>query len=432
VNYTQTIEWLFARAACYQKVGAAAYKPDLSNTLALLHTLGNPHTKLRCVHIAGTNGKGSTSHLTASILQESGYTVGLYTSPHLLDFRERIQINGEQVSKQFITAFIKRITPQIESLQPSFFEITVAMAFDYFARKKVDYAVVEVGLGGRLDSTNVITPLVSVITNIGKDHCNLLGHTLEAIAGEKAGIIKENVPCIVGEQHDETEQVFEDIAREKHAPLTFASINYSIKSAHGDRWHDTFSIIRRGEVLYKNLYSELQGAYQRKNICTVAAVCDELIRQGVRISSQSFAAGLARVVENTGLLGRWHIVQQNPLVVCDTAHNADGIAIAMQQLSNLHNADLHIVWAMVNDKDVAAITPLLPTNARYYITQANIERALSANELFAHFSKKNALKYESIAEAYRAALQNVSPQGVVYVGGSTFTVAEFLCNFFAK
>ncbi|MDR1761594.1 MAG: bifunctional folylpolyglutamate synthase/dihydrofolate synthase [Bacteroidales bacterium] len=432
MNYNETIEWLFARAACYQKVGSAAYKPDLNNTLALLETLDNPHKKLRCIHIAGTNGKGSTSHLTASILQEAGYTVGLYTSPHLLDFRERIKINGENIDKRSVTAFVKKIAQQLETIQPSFFEITVALAFDYFAKRKVDYAVIEVGLGGRLDSTNVIEPLVSVITNIGLDHTNLLGNTLEEIAGEKAGIIKPNTPCIIGEQHDETEHVFEDIARKNNAPLLFASIDYAIKSSHNDRWHENFSVIRRGELLYKNLQSELQGTYQRKNICTVAAVCDELIRQGVRISSQNFAAGLARVVENTGLMGRWHIVHRNPLVVCDTAHNADGIAAVMQQLIAEARADIHIVWGMVNDKDVTTIVPLLPQHAQYYITQAHIERALDAHKLAEFFSQKNAHVYHSVADAYNAAIQNVSPQGIVYVGGSTFIVAEFLCKFFVK
>ncbi|MCL2328468.1 MAG: bifunctional folylpolyglutamate synthase/dihydrofolate synthase [Bacteroidetes bacterium] len=456
MNYNETIQWLFARAACYQKVGTAAYKPNLSNTLALLEALGNPHKKLRCIHIAGTNGKGSTSHCTASILQEAGYKVGLYTSPHLLDFRERIKINGENISKQYVTAFVKKIASQIETIQPSFFEITVALTFDYFAKRKVDYAVIEVGLGGRLDSTNVITPLVSVITNIGLDHTNLLGNTLEEIAGEKAGIIKPNTPCIIGEQHDETEYVFEDIARQNNAPLLFANIDYTIKNvvstplvaersrsindrtvaersrSHNDRWYENFSIIRRGELLYKNLQSELWGTYQRKNICAVAAVCDELIRQGVRISSQAFAAGLARVVENTGLMGRWHIVRNNPLVVCDTAHNADGIAAAMQQLTSTNNADIHIVWGMVNDKDVAAIVPLLPANAHYYITQAQIERALKAEELAQFFTEKNAAVYPNVSDAYTAALQNVSANGVVYIGGSTFIVAEFLCNFFVK
>lgn len=432
MNYSETIEWLFARAACYQKIGSAAYKPDLSNTLALLQSLGNPHEKLRCVHVAGTNGKGSTSHLAASILQEAGYSVGLYTSPHLLDFRERIKINGVNISKQYVTAFVKKIAPQIESIQPSFFEITVALAFDYFAKRKVDYAIIEVGLGGRLDSTNVIAPLLSVITNIGLDHTNLLGNTLEAIAQEKAGIIKPNTPCIVGEQHDETECVFEDIARKNNAPLLFASIDYTIKTNKMERWYENFSIVRRGELLHKNLRSELQGAYQRKNICTVAALCDELIRQGARISSQNFAAGLARVVENTALLGRWHIVQQSPLVLCDTAHNAHGVALAMQQLNEIAQADLHIVWGMVNDKDVSTIIPLLPPQAQYYITQANIERAWNANELAHFFEGKNTQVYASIREAYKAAKQNVSPQGVLYVGGSTFVVAEFLCNFSAK
>ena len=432
MNYSETIEWLFARAACYQKIGAAAYKPNLDNTLALLHALGNPHKKPRCIHIAGTNGKGSTSHVTASILQEAGYNVGLYTSPHLLDFRERIKINGENIGKQYVTTFIKRIAPHIETIQPSFFEITVALAFDYFAKRKVDFAVIEVGLGGRLDSTNVIAPLVSVITNIGLDHTQLLGSTLEAIAGEKAGIIKPNTPCIIGEQHDETEQVFEDFAAQNNAPLLFASIDYSIKSSQNNRWYENFSIIRRGELLYKNLQSELQGTYQQKNICTVCAVCDELIRQGVLISSQNFTAGLARVVENTGLMGRWQILQHNPFVVCDTAHNADGIAAAMHQLTSAHNTDIHIVWGMVNDKDVAAIIPLLPANAHYYITQANIERALNAEELSQFFVGKTATTYPRVYDAYNAALQNVTVGGVVYVGGSTFIVAEFLCNFFVK
>ncbi len=396
---------MFTQLPMYQRQGASAYKVDLHNTIQLAAYLGNPETKFKSIHVAGTNGKGSTSHMLASILQEAGYKVGLYTSPHLKDFRERIRINGVTISEEYVIDFISKHQPYLESNQLSFFEMTVGMAFQYFAESKVDIAVVEVGLGGRLDSTNIITPEISVITNIGLDHTRFLGNTLAAVASEKAGIIKEGVPVIIGRNVEETSKVFVEAANASQSPLYFAE--------------------DRNGTIYS---SDLKGSYQKENIKTVLQTVGLIKLNGWSITENDIKKGLQNVVKNTHLLGRWQILQENPKVICDTAHNEDGLKMVMKQLIEEEYDHLHIVLGVVDDKDLDTILPLFPVQARYYFSQPNILRGLDEKKL-----KKEALKfnligeeYSSVAEAYKAALQQATEKDVVYVGGSTFVVAEII------
>ncbi|EZH72536.1 tetrahydrofolate synthase [Aquimarina atlantica] len=405
MNYKETLDWMFTQLPMYQRQGASAYKVDLHNTIQLAAYLGNPETQFKSIHVAGTNGKGSTSHMLASILQEAGYKVGLYTSPHLKDFRERIRINGVTVSEEYVIDFISKHQPYFESNQLSFFEMTVGMAFQYFAESKVDIAVVEVGLGGRLDSTNIITPEISVITNIGLDHTRFLGNTLAAIASEKVGIIKEGVPVVIGRNAEETSKVFIEAAKASQSPLYFA------------------------EDCNSTLYSsDLKGSYQKENIRTVLQTIDLMKSKGWNISEDNIKKGLQNVVKNTHLLGRWQILQEKPKVICDTAHNEDGLKMVMKQLIEEEYDHLHIVLGVVDDKDLDAILPLFPVQARYYFSQPDILRGLDEKKL-----KKEALKfnligeeYVSVKEAYKAALQQATGKDVVYVGGSTFVVAEII------
>lgn len=405
MNYRETLDWMFTQLPMYQRQGASAYKVDLHNTIQLAAYLGNPETKFKSIHVAGTNGKGSTSHMLASILQEAGYKVGLYTSPHLKDFRERIRINGVAISEEYVIDFISKHQPYLESNQLSFFEMTVGMAFQYFAESKVDIAVVEVGLGGRLDSTNIITPEISVITNIGLDHTRFLGNTLAAIASEKAGIIKEGVPVVIGRNVEETSKVFIEAANASQSPLYFA------EDCNG--------------TIYS---SDLKGSYQKENIKTVLQTVDLIKSNGWSISENDIKKGLQNVVKNTHLLGRWQILQENPKVICDTAHNEDGLKVVMKQLIEEEYDHLHIVLGVVDDKDLDTILPLFPEQARYYFSQPDILRGLDEKKL-----KKEALKfnligegYSSVVEAYKAALQQATEKDVVYVGGSTFVVAEII------
>ncbi len=405
MNYRETLDWMFAQLPMYQRVGGSAYKVDLSNTIALASHLGNPHTKFKSIHIAGTNGKGSTSHILASVLQEAGYKVGLYTSPHLKDFRERIRINGKKVSEQYVIDFIQANKAYLESKQLSFFEMTVGMAFQYFAVSDVDIAVIETGLGGRLDSTNIITPEVSVITNIGLDHMSFLGNTLEAIAGEKAGIIKEGVPVVIGKAISETRHVFENKARLHTSELYFAN-----------------------EYTGPVYDSDLKGNYQHENIKTALQTIQVLREIGWSIDEQIVSTGLSKVVKNTGLLGRWQVLQDNPKVICDTAHNQDGLQYVLKQLLDEQYEELHIVLGVVKDKDLTTILSLFPTEARYYFAKPNLPRGLDEEKL-----KKNAEEfgltgtcYSSVQEAYHASLQNATKKDVIYVGGSTFVVAEII------
>jgi len=405
MTYQDTLNWMFSQLPMYQRQGKTAFKKDLSNTLKLAEHLNNPENKFKSVHVAGTNGKGSTSHILASVLQEAGYKVGLYTSPHLKDFRERIKINGQEVSKHFVIGFIKRNKDFFEANKLSFFEMTVGMAFDYFAKQNVDIAVVEVGLGGRLDSTNIVIPEVSIITNIGLDHTQFLGDTLEAIAFEKGGIIKPNIPVVIGETQKETAPVFKSLAKSCDSEILFA------------------------DQLVSEVYkSDLIGSYQSKNIKTVIQTVKQLQGKGFKISKKNIKQGLLKVVKNTGLLGRWQILKERPKVVCDTGHNREGLIYVMQQLSNETFESLHIVFGVVNDKDLRYILDLLPKKATYYFCKPNIPRGLDAEELQQTFSsyKLKGRAYKSVNEAYNSALNNARKDDFIYVGGSTFVVAEII------
>jgi len=382
MNYPQTIDYLFTRLPLFSRIGAAAYKPNLDNTIRLCESLGNPHIKFKAVHIAGTNGKGSVSHMLAAILQMAGYKTGLYTSPHLKDFRERIRINGEMVSQQFVIDFTKKINPLIEEIEPSFFEITVAMAFDYFAREKCDVAIIETGLGGRLDSTNIITPELAIITNIGWDHMNLLGDTLQQIAGEKAGIIKDHVPIIVGEVLKETLPVFEKIAADKKATLHIASQKRQVLEWKWEKHELVVEIAEEHKTDHKVYHLDLAGLYQAKNVLTVLEACTQLQQLGWNIESTVIRKALQQVKKLTGLHGRWDVIHEHPLVVLDVGHNEDGIKQLLKQIELTDHHELHIILGMVNDKEIDKVLKLLPGTAHYYFTQAQIPRALPAHDLY--------------------------------------------------
>ncbi|MDD3722980.1 MAG: bifunctional folylpolyglutamate synthase/dihydrofolate synthase [Lutibacter sp.] len=403
MDYKNTLNWLFSQLPMYQRQGNAAFRKDLTNSIALSKHLNFPESTFKTIHVAGTNGKGSTSHMLASILQESGYRVGLYTSPHLKDFRERVKINGKLIKKIEVVNFIKNNKSFFESNNLSFFEMTVGLAFDCFSKHEVDVAVIEVGLGGRLDSTNIITPEVSVITNIGYDHTQFLGETLPEIAFEKAGIIKNNVPVVVGEYQREVFPIFEKIAKEKSAPLFLASNNENIK-----------------------YISDLKGSYQIHNIKTVQQTIEVLKTKGFVISERNVKNGLLKVVKNTGLLGRWQVLNEHPKVICDTAHNAEGLRYVLKQLQEEKFNRLHIILGVVNDKDLTLILPLFPKNAIYYFCKPNIPRGLNEVELQQHCAKFQLMgkAYNSVETAYKTALKSASINDLIYVGGSTFVVAE--------
>ncbi|MDR0196229.1 MAG: bifunctional folylpolyglutamate synthase/dihydrofolate synthase [Myroides sp.] len=405
MNYQETLEWMFNQLPMYQQQGAVAYKADLSNTIKLVNHLNNPQDSLKTIHIAGTNGKGSTSSMIASILQEAGYKVGLYTSPHLKDFRERIKINGQEITESFVVDFIARNKPFFEENSLSFFEMTVGMCFEYFKQEAVDVAVIEVGMGGRLDATNIINPLLSVITNIGKDHTAFLGDTLEAIAGEKAGIIKRGVPVVIGEYNESTQPVFIAKAKEMSADIYFAQDTYKENT----------------------LVSDLKGDYQKSNIRTVRQSV-ELLRNSIVISEKAEVEGLLHVVENTKLLGRWQVLDENPKVVTDTAHNSHGLTIVMNQLKHEKYQNLHIVFGVVNDKDLDSILPLLPKEAKYFFARPNNLRGLDAEILAAKASEFGLVGevFGSIPNAYDKAKEVAGAEDLIYIGGSTFVVAEIL------
>jgi dihydrofolate synthase/folylpolyglutamate synthase len=402
MNYQDTISWMFKQLPMYQNQGKTAFKKDLSNTLLLSNHLKNPECKFKSIHVAGTNGKGSTSHMLASVLQEAGYKVGLYTSPHLRDFRERIKINGKEVNKQFVIGFIKRNRVFFEQHQLSFFEMTVGMSFDYFARQHVDIAVIEVGLGGRLDSTNIILPEVSVITNIGFDHTQFLGSTYEAIAKEKAGIIKSSIPVVIGETQEETKAVFLDIAKANASDIYFA------------------------EDFNSNYTSDLKGSYQKHNIKTATSALRVLGKKSFNVSEENIKKGLQNVIKNTGLKGRWQVLQLEPKVICDTAHNKEALTYIVKQLAQENYNKLHMVFGVVNDKDVDSILPLLPKEATYYFCKPNVPRGLDA-EILKHYFIREGFKgkaYNSVKMALDAAKMVANPEDLIYVGGSTFVVAE--------
>jgi len=428
MNYQETLDWMFKQLPMYQRIGAAAYKPDLNNTIALLDLLGNPHHQFKSVHVAGTNGKGSTSHMLASIFQEAGYKTGLYTSPHLRDFRERIRINGEMIPEDYVTAFIEKHQADFQKIGLSFFEMTVGMAFQYFAEEQVDIAIVEVGMGGRLDSTNLITPELSVITNIGLDHVQFLGDTLEKIAFEKAGIIKEGVPVVIGETHPETHQVFEDKAAACHSPIYFADQRFDCDEIHIDEVQTKkYDIWKDSELYLEACEIPLTGNYQKKNLATVMCAAD-LLRDKFQLSDNDLRDGVANVIRNTHLMGRWQILGHDPLTIADTGHNVDGIREVVGQLAEMTYNKLHFVIGTVNDKDIDHILQLLPHNCEYYFCKADIPRGLDANVLaqkaFEFGLRGNV--YNSVRDAYLSALNAASFDDIVFVGGSNFTVAEVI------
>lgn len=410
----------------FSRIGAAAYKADLTNTIRLCNTLGNPQHKFKSIHVAGTNGKGSTSHMLAAILQTAGYKTGLYTSPHLKDFRERIKVNGEMVSEEFVILFTERIRPRIEEIEPSFFEITVAMAFEYFAQQEVDIAIIETGLGGRLDSTNVIVPELSIITNIGWDHMNLLGNSLEKIAAEKAGIIKEKIPVVVGEVIPETISIFEETAYEKNAPLSIAERKRHITDWNWEKHELVVEVASEHQTDHKIYHLDLQGVYQTKNLLTVLEACSILQQKGWKLDNDAIQQGLKHTKKITGLHGRWEVIHTSPLVVMDVAHNADGIRQLVQQAELISHDQLHIIIGMVKDKDIDRVLSLLPKTANYYFTKAQIPRALPENELMEKAGKLK-LKGDSfpdVNEALEFALQHTHPDDLIIICGSVFLVGE--------
>ncbi len=415
----------------FQRIGPAAYKNNLDNAHRLDELYGYPHTKFRTIHVAGTNGKGSVSHMLAAVLQEAGYKTGLYTSPHLKDFRERIRINGKLISKIAVIRWIKQLLDKnvLDEINPSFFEITVALAFDFFANNNVDIAVIETGLGGRLDSTNIITPEVSIITNISLDHTDLLGNTVESIAFEKAGIIKPGVPVVIGSAGEGSRHVFISESAKKGSEIFFAdnvySVSYSLMDMDGCQ---VVSTEKNGQSVFPGLSLDLTGRYQQKNLPTVLKAIDILRERGWEILDKNIYDSLHQVMEMTGMQGRWQVVGNNPLIVCDTAHNADGISEVVKQIRLTPYKKLHIVIGMVSDKDHAKILRLLPGDADYYFTKANIPRALDEKKL-QYLALQYGLKgesYPTVAEAFKAATGNAGENDFIFVGGSTFVVAEVL------
>ncbi len=426
MTYQETLDYLFTKLPMFSRIGAAAYKKDLTNTLALLEILGQPHKKLKCIHIGGTNGKGSTSHMLAAILQTAGYKTGLYTSPHLKDFRERICINGSMIEETFVTDFVKRLQPAINKMEPSFFEITVAMAFAYFAAEEIDIAVVEVGLGGRLDSTNVIAPLLSIITNIGWDHMNLFGETLEKIAVEKAGIIKEKTPVVIGETLADTLPVFVKKATEMEAPLLLATREFYVSEWEHRNRELLVSVVQHNNNEHRQYHLDLPGIYQTRNLLTVLTAIRQLREQGWQIAEGHIQEALKKVKKLTGLHGRWETLHQHPLVIADVGHNEDGIRQIAEQLSFTAYEHLHIVVGMVKDKEVEKVLQLLPSLATYYFTKAQIPRALPEEQLqaIALTLGKKGDHYPDVNTALKAALQNAKKEDMILVCGSLFIIGE--------
>lgn len=426
MNYSETVEYLFNSAPLFQQVGKEAYKEGLTNTLILDRHFNHPHKCFRSIHIAGTNGKGSCSHTLAAILQSAGYKTGLYTSPHLIDFRERIRVNGEPIPEQYVIDFVKNEKDFFEPLHPSFFELTTALAFKYFAEQKVEVAVIEVGLGGRLDCTNIIHPDLSIITNISLDHTQFLGNSLAEIAAEKAGIIKTNIPVIIGESNDETAPVFSDKAKKENAPIIWAETEKHVRSSSpspkGGRLYET--------KLYTHLFGELGGTYQIPNTNTILTATEELKKLGFHITEEDIRKGFSEVCKITNFMGRWQQLRTNPTLVCDAGHNVGGIKYITEQL-NLQTCDqLHIVLGMVSDKDIDSVLELLPRNAIYYFTKATVKRAMDEYSLQRKAEQKGLRgnTYPDVLSATKAALTAASPNDFIFVGGSCFIVADLLCS----
>ncbi len=455
MNYQNTLKYLYESAPMFQQVGGKAYKPGLETTHKLDEHFGHPHQQFKTIHIAGTNGKGSCSHTIAAILQCAGYRVGLFTSPHLIDFRERIRINGEMIPEEYVVNFVEEHRSFFEPLHPSFFELTTAMAFRYFADQKVDVAVIEVGMGGRLDCTNIIHPDLCIITNIGFDHIQYLGNTLTKIAKEKAGIIKEGVPVVIGRANGSVKRVFTMKAKEKQAPILYAQAQtphidiewMSYSMLQKERLDSMSNIQAMDKILDKRkdaikirfskndpgFFMELNGYYQFENCLTIIAALTELKKLGYKIQHEDCLNGFSDVCRLTGLMGRWQKVYNHPDIICDTGHNVDGIRYICKQLDFIHktfNQDIHIVFGMVNDKDISGVLQILPPNATYYFTKASVKRALPENELLA-LAEKAGLKgitYPTVVEAVQAAQKNCPPQDLIFVGGSSFIVADLLAN----
>jgi len=430
MNYKESISWLFNHLPMYQRVGKAAYKADLKNTTAILNALGNPETEIKAIHIAGTNGKGSVSHIIASILQEAGYKTGLYTSPHLKDFRERIKINGQLIPEEKVVDFINTNKDTFTKIKSSFFEMTVGMAFDFFATEKVDFAVIETGLGGRLDSTNLCKPIISIITNIGIDHVAFLGNTIEKIAIEKAGIIKSGVPVIIGRHQLETEKVFERTCAILASPLFFAEDDMEVRPFKSDE-----KDVQTMDVWYKNqntiqyLISPLSGNYQKENISTALRAIEHLKENNIiDVSNGNICDGVESVISNTGFYGRWQKLSNNPTTICDTGHNIDGIMAIVLQLGEQNFNHLHFVLGMVNDKDILGILNILPTYATYYFCKPDIPRGLDADKLAEQGLQYNLIgkSYSSVMQAYHSAKNNAGLGDMIFIGGSTFVVAEII------
>lgn len=419
-TYAEALNYLYSNLPIFQRVGASAYKADLTNTIALCEELDNPQNKFKSVHIAGTNGKGSSSHMLASVLQSAGYKTGLYTSPHLKEFTERIRINGDEISQEFVVDFVNRIQNAIERIKPSFFEITVVMAFDYFVKSNIDVAVIEVGLGGRLDSTNVINPVVSLITNIGWDHKDILGDTLEKIASEKAGIIKYKTPVVVSQRQADVEDVFIAKAQVENAELSFASDEFNATIV------DTLFHVTRHSNPYLNLKLPLTGQYQQRNLPGVLKTIDALNHSGFKISEESIVRGLENTIDQTHLKGRWQKLGDRPLMICDTGHNIDGVREVFFQIKTYRYRNLHVVWGAVKDKDIRDILALLPKDATYYFCQAKIPRAMNADTL-AELAQQTGLSggvIPDVNEAIAEARKNAGADDMIFIGGSTFVVAE--------
>lgn len=424
MTYEETIEYLYNSVPMFQKVGAVAYKEGLYNTIKLDEHFGHPHKKYKTIHVAGTNGKGSCSHTIASILQNAGYKVGLYTSPHLKDFRERIKINGVCIDKEYVVDFVENEQYFFKPLSPSFFELTTALAFKYFAEKHVDIAVIEVGLGGRLDCTNIITPILSIITNISFDHTQFLGNTLAKIAHEKSGIIKNNIPIIIGESVEETRPVFKDKARECNSPITFAENENELLETTQNQ---------QGGILYTSktfgiINGELGGIYQIKNTKTILCAIKKLKELGLKISNDDVKNGFANVTQNTGLLGRWQKIKDNPTIICDTGHNVGGWVYLSKQLKAQKCKQMRIIFGMVDDKDISTVMGLLPVNAVYYFTKANNKRAIEENAIMriANKLQLSSNYYPNVKSAYEKALNDADRNDFIFIGGSSYIVADFL------
>lgn len=428
MNYNDTINWMFNKLPMYQRIGEAAYKADLNNTIELLNLLNNPQNSFKSVHVAGTNGKGSVSHSLASVFQEAGYKTGLYTSPHLRDFRERIRINGKMIPEENVVDFIDKYRYEFEKMKLSFFEMTVGMAFDYFCKEKVDIAIIEVGMGGRLDSTNIINPELSIITNISMDHVKFLGDSLEKIAGEKAGIIKPKIPVVIGESQSETNDVFLKKAKECNSPIYFADQIFKCKKIHIDSFdYQIFDIWKNNTLYFKDVKYPLLGYYQKKNLTTIICAI-ELLKKSFKLDADHIYNGLKYVVKNTNLMGRWQILGKNPLIIADIGHNVGGIKETMIQLNSITFSKLHFVISMVNDKDIDGILKLLPHYAEYYFCKADIDRGLDANILSERAFKLGlrGMVYDSVSQAFHSAYNKAGFDDVVFVGGSNFTVAEII------